>query len=77
MAYCRWGDSDLYIYHQCSGGIVCTDCSEVFHKRSEVIEHIRMHERDGWEVPSDLIGNLEKEIEDIGDDVTDVIGEFA
>lgn len=78
MAYCRWGvDSDLYVYHQCSGGIVCTDCAGVFHRRSDVIRHVKEHEARGDLVPFDLIQNLEQEIRDIGDDVTDVIGDYA
>lgn len=72
ISYCRHNgnDSDVYVYPNIYGGIVCvcTSQGEVFDKRSLLIEHLKSHLDSGDKVPERVFNRLEKEIIEFGDD---------
>lgn len=80
MSYCRFfSGSDVYMYPHAGGFIVCSACqlenndfsgdSPRFFTRTEALEHLREHEEAGHNVPDSAIQRLEREIEDIGEEI--------
>ena len=77
LAYCRFGDSDIYLYESCSGNIVCCGCSlnggimsgedPAYVARSEAIKHVEEHLKKGDYVPPHVIEDLTEEIVVLGD----------
>lgn len=69
MSYCRFGDdSDVYVYYACKG-LCCCMCflnsdreDEHFHKRSEMINHLKQHKKRGHKVPPRAMKRLKEEI---------------
>lgn len=79
MSYCRWSDSDLYIYPSIGGGIVCmgatADSADVegdhyfsTPSRAAMIAHVEEHIAAGACVDDDVIERLRAEIETLGDE---------
>lgn len=77
MSYCRFSDSDIYLFHDDSGHIRCCGCSAVggmfssepdpvFVTRTDAIEHINKHINDGDNVPSYAVATLNEEINAVG-----------
>lgn len=77
MSYCRFGDADIYLFHDCGGYIRCCGCSAVggifsdsrdptFFTRTEAIDHINEHLSKGDYVPEDVIEDLKEEIKRVG-----------
>ena len=77
MAYCRFGDSDIYLFHDCGGYIRCCGCCLVgdffsgnkdptFSTRTDAIDHICDHLKNDDYVASEVVGYLEEEIERLG-----------
>jgi hypothetical protein len=84
MAYCRWGDGDLYIYEDARGGLTCCGCklqeqppagfdgaSFNCSTRSAMIAHIDEHRAAGHEVQKGVVDALREEIAQLGDRVGD------
>lgn len=77
MAYCRFSDGDVYLYHSSGGGIVCCDCrlkeksgsqaDPVFSRRSEVLAHIAKHREAGHVIPKKAGNVLRQEQLELGD----------
>lgn len=77
MAYCRFSDGDVYLYHSSNGGIVCCHCclkddpfspdDPIFPRRSEVLSHIDDHRAAGHRVPGRAGKILKREISELGD----------
>ena len=77
LAYCRFGNADIYLFHDCSGCITCCGCSlfggmfsggkdPVFFTRVDAIKHIKDHLKIGDYVHLDVIEDLEEEIRNLG-----------
>lgn len=63
MSYCRFTEnSDLYIYPDGFGGLVCCACtlkgSFRTKSRDKMIAHIRQHKKNGDKVPHGLITKI-------------------
>lgn len=82
MSYCRFGyDSDVYMYPHAGGYIECCLCclpdrngvrhakNLVFDKRSEAIDHLREHIKEGDMVPNYAVERILVEMAKEGDKV--------
>jgi hypothetical protein len=77
MAYARFRSegSDLYIYEDVHGYLVCMRCDLSESKetrtssRKEMIEHMRAHVNAGHKVPQSAFVELEKDMAEFGDKV--------
>ena len=80
MSYCRFIVADVYVFHNVSGHLTCYGCSmrgRHEHRdddfnctlRSEMVEHLKAHVRNGDHVPEFVFERLRHEIETIGDSV--------
>ena len=77
MAYCRFSDGDVYLYHSNTGGIVCCHCrlkedpfsgdDPIFSRRKEVLVHIDEHRKAGHRVPKKADNTLRQEVIELGD----------
>ncbi len=80
MSYARFSNSDVYVYHDSRGHLTCCMCEigpDLETKsRTEMVEHMRAHEKVGHDTGDVILGLLE-EIEAIGDAVTEEIGAWA
>ena len=77
MAYCRFGDGDLYVYLHVDGALTCCGCllgridesgyGRSFYAKStdEMIRHVGEHVTAGHDVPVSLIAELEADRESI------------
>lgn len=70
MSYCRWSnDSDIYLYHDSCGYMVCCLCQldtvptdRKFISREKVIAHLETHLAIGDNIPDYVIQELHDEI---------------
>ncbi len=78
LSYCRFSDSDIYLFHDCGGYIRCCGCSAVgglfskksdpiFFTRTDAIDHVNKHVSDGDNIPSYVVERLNGEIDSLGD----------
>lgn len=73
MSYCRWGeDSDVYVIGE-GDCLCCCACgigiSVRFKTRTQMIEHLEQHRKDGDKVPQYAIERLFDEIKTKGNEV--------
>lgn len=69
MNYCHWSaDSDVYLYSDTAGFIVCCLCNldknspidRKFSSHSEAIQHIQLHLSWGDNIPEDVMQRLQE-----------------
>lgn len=75
MSYCRWTSSDIFLYQNNNGSIVCCGCQlnsqdgdRLFNSRERAIAHVEAHIAYGDSVPDNVIERLLQEIAEDGDD---------
>jgi len=80
MAYCRWGDGDLYIFHHADGYLICMSCSLIGENqyrdftcktRTQMLAHIAEHAHAKHNVNLHAIDRLIKEIRGRGNKIDD------
>lgn len=81
MSYCRFSNSDAYMFHHCDGYITCMGCGIApitrmpkrrfqepkFYKRSDALKHLERHLASGDKIPDRAFLRLKEEIENEGD----------
>jgi len=81
MSYCRFSNSDAYVFHHYGGYITCMGCRIIplrktlrhvntdpkFYKRSDVVSHLKRHVEAGHVISDCAFSRLKDEIENIGD----------
>lgn len=66
MSYCRFSEeSDVYVYPEVDGGVLCVGCDLRLAWREDMIEHLlTQHRARGERVPESALDRLRREIED-------------
>ena len=71
MSYCRFSDGDVYMYNHVNGFIECCACSLepdnrsiAIYTKTEALQHLYKHNKNGDKVPLYAIARLEKEIKE-------------
>lgn len=77
MSYCRFADSDVYMFHHVADGFLCMLCrldpdadrmGWSTNSRQEAIRHLEAHRQAGHAVPDHAFERLRREIEEEGDE---------
>ena len=71
MSYCRWSESDVYLFENISGVWTCQLCLLEDDNRShemcsleEVLAHLEAHKQAGHEVPERAFERVRRELEE-------------
>lgn len=73
MAYCRFFDTDAYIYEHVGGFLICDMCalapqrSFTTQSRQGMLDHVAAHRAHGHDIPLAVDAALQQEIAQHGD----------